>query len=392
MKRLAMFGVLLASGAALALDCATLPNPVYLQIGDTQEPVIKALARALRDSTVNPMTLVYLTSGSCTNIDALYNDTKLTVALKYVPSTAEDAAWTSASPSLSCTPPAGGQSIDLANSALFVSSCNPNPPPAGVALFEGPIQAYTLAVPKASTQTAITAEEAYFVFGFGNTDQLTPWNDETQLFIRTATKSTLLTWAALLGIPAAKWKGVRLDKSADVLTGIANSTAPEKAIGLLGAEIADGARSQVTVLAFQTWGQRAAYFPDSTPTSFDKKNLRDGHYVSWSPTVWITKVDSQGTPLNARAGYVIDALLGKKSLSPAPDFKPLDLVISKGLVPKCAMQVSRAVEGGDLSPYAPPEPCGCYFESKVGSSTCTVCSATAPCATGTCRDGFCEER
>src|SRR5262245_62013372 len=69
--------------------CSTLPNAVYLQIGDTQEPVIKALGKALRDSTVNPMTIVYVTSGSCTNIDAFYTGTPITVNPKYIPSAAE---------------------------------------------------------------------------------------------------------------------------------------------------------------------------------------------------------------------------------------------------------------------------------------------------------------
>lgn len=349
-------------------SCATLPNPVYLQIGDTQEPVIKALGKALRNSTVNPMTIVYTTSGSCTNIDAFYNGTNITVNPKYIPSSAESPSWTDTAASPSCIIQTGGHPVDLANSALFVASCNPNPPPAGIALFQGPVQAYTLAVPKASAQVAMTAEEAYFTFGFGNTSQVTPWSDEAFLFIRTATKSTLLTWAAIIGVPAAKWKGVRYDKSSEVLNAVSSSSSPEKTVGLLGAEIYDGARNNVSALAFRGYGQSLAYYPDSTPTSFDKKNLRDGHYLSWSPTVWLAKVDDAGVPNDPRVKYVIGSLLGKTDLSPAPDFKPLDIVISKGLVPDCAMQVTRSFEGGELSPYHPSEPCGCYFESKVGGA------------------------
>ena len=43
--------------------------------------------------------------------------------------------------------------------------------------------------------------------------------------------------------------------------------------------------------------------------------------------------------------------------------------LGAGLVPGCAMQVTRAYEAGDLSPYHPNAPCGCYFESKVGGSS-----------------------
>lgn len=360
--------------------CASLPNAVYLQIGDTQEPVIKALGKALRDSAVNPMTVVYVTSGSCTNIDAFYGGTNLTVNPKYIPADAERPGWTAADASPSCSMQSGGHPLDLANSALFVSSCNPAAPPAGVALFQGPVQAYTLVVPKASTQVAMTAEEAYFTFGFGNAGQVGPWHDEAFLFIRPSTKSTLLTWAALIGVPAARWKGVREESSSQVLNAVAASTAPEKTVGLLGAEIYDAARASVSALAYRTWGQRLAYYPDSTPTSFDKKNVRDGHYAAWSPTVWLARVDAQGRPTDARVKYLIDALLGSPAIAPAPDFRPLDLVISRGLVPDCAMQVTRAFEAGDLAPYHPASPCGCYFESKVGG-------ASPECADGGVADG-----
>jgi len=46
----------------------TLPNPVYLQVGDTQLNLMKRLGRALRDNKLpdgspNPITLVFITSG-----------------------------------------------------------------------------------------------------------------------------------------------------------------------------------------------------------------------------------------------------------------------------------------------------------------------------------------
>ena len=111
-------------------------------------------------------------------------------------------------------PPVAGVVPDIANSALFNSACTSDPPPATVHLTQGPAQAYVLAVPTASSQTAITLEEAYLVFGFGMAGMIAPWTDEAQLFIRTVTKSTLLAWAANLGVPADRWKGVRLDGSA----------------------------------------------------------------------------------------------------------------------------------------------------------------------------------
>src|SRR5690349_10807900 len=106
-----------------AADCSTLPNPIYLQVGDTQTNLMKSLVRALRDHASRPITLVFTTSGSCTNINGFYTQTPITTNFQYVPSAAEDPNWTQSSPALTCTPPAGGQIPDIGNSALFIASC-----------------------------------------------------------------------------------------------------------------------------------------------------------------------------------------------------------------------------------------------------------------------------
>lgn len=389
-----LLAVWLGSSRGLAqVDCGSLPNPLYLQVGDTQEPLMKSLARALRDADA-PITLIYVTAGSCTNVEAIYTGVPITKNPLYVPSTVEDAAWTTSKPALECKVPSGGHLVDVANSALFVSSCNASAPPADVKLFQGPVQGYGFVVPKASSQRAITAEEAYFAFGFGERGMAAPWTNEQLMFIRTVTKSTLLTLAATVRVPAASFKGVRLDKSSEVQSGVLASPDPEKTIGLLGVELFDRNRDKLNLLAFRAFGQRYAYYPDSTATSFDKRNLRDGHYVPWSPTVWLTKVDTTGKPLNATAAYVIDLILANE-VTPRPKFEPIDIAIGVGLVPECAMRVNRSYEAGDLSLYQPAEPCGCYFEAKAtgkAPASCLACDATKPCASGVCRHGYCEAR
>lgn len=389
----ALLALASASSAAAQVDCDALPNPVYLQVGDTQEPLMKALGRALRDEET-PLSLVYVTSGSCTNVEAIYTDVPITKNPLYIPSSSEAPDWTSKDPSRECKIEAGGHAVQIANSALFVSSCNPDEPPAGVALFQGPVQGYGFIVPKQSSERAITAEEGYFAFGFGNEGGAAPWDDEAFMFIRTVTKSTLLTLAAVLQVPAASWRGERFDKSSEVLSAVLASSEPEKTIGLLGVELYDGNRDKIDLLAFRAFGQRYAYFPDSTSTAFDKRNIRDGHYVPWSPTVWLTRVDGEGVPENEQAGYVIDLILGNH-VTPEPSFDPLEKVIGVGLVPDCAMSVTRAYEAGPLSPYRPEQPCGCYYETVATGKTppgCEACDGDNPCADGECRHGFCEAR
>jgi hypothetical protein len=379
--------------AQAQVACNTLPNVVYMQVGDTQEPLMKSLGQKLRANTPNPLTIVYKTSGSCTNIDAFYNDTKLTTNPLYIPSATEDSTWDPSKPSPTCTIDAAGVPLDLAVSATFVSSCNTDPPPAGVKLFTGPIQPYVFVVPEASTQKAITAEEAYFTFGFGQTANIDPWNDETHMFIRTTTKSTLITLAAAIDVPAAKWKGVPFDKSADVTNAVATSAKPEQTIGILGAEIYDKNRATLNALAFKAFGQRYAYYPDSTSQSLDKRNLRDGHYFPWAPTVYMAHVDGNGVITDARAKYIVD-LVTTYTGTPAQNFDALATLMGVNLVPECAMTVQRSFEGGDFSLYSSDEPCGCFFESVVGTApaSCKTCSDNGPCGSGKCRFGYCEAR
>jgi hypothetical protein len=247
-----------------------------------------------------------------------------------------------------------------------------------------------MAVPKASSQIAITFEEAYFVFGFGTAGMITPWTDPTQFFIRTITKSTLLTWAANIAVPGDKWLGTRFDGSPMVVSALQGTQTPETAIGILGAEVYDANRSTLTELAFRAKDQYAAYWADSTPTSRDKQNVRDGHNTVWSPTVWMYNNDGSGNAVNASAKYVVDMIAGH-AVTPTPNFDPNTIVANVGLVPDCAMRVSRQFDGGPLSLYQPSTSCTCKYLSVVDTTTCATCDDTTPCPIGVCRSGYCED-
>jgi hypothetical protein len=193
-------------------------------------------------------------------------------------------------------------------------------------------------------------------------------------------------------VPAAQWKGVRLDKSSDVLSSVQNAADTEATIGILGAEIYDKNRNTVSSLAFRAYGQYYAYYPDSRPETTDKRNLRDGHYTVWSPTEYMYRESSPGVPVNVAAKQVVDLIMGFAT-TPAADFDSLKTVIQQGLVPDCAMKVTRSSDGGPLSLYSPAEPCGCFFEkTATGNSACTPCTDNSPCGGGVCRHGFCEAR
>jgi hypothetical protein len=400
-----------------ANPCSALPGRiVYIESGDTQENLLKNLGRHLRDSA--NITLAFTLTGSCTLTADAYAGSKIAAntTLLYVPSTAENAAWTPAQPEATCVTSADGAPIDVAISALFVQSCNLGGPPAGsgLALLQGPIQAYTFVVPTSSDQTAIWAEEAYYAFGFGAMNPLAPtynpWNMEQLMFIRPATKSTLVATAKNIAVPPNKWKGMTLNASSDVVNAVtnANSSAAtaEPAIGILGAEVYDANRGRgLKTLAFQAFGQSAAYYPDSTSTAFDKQNLRDGHYTLWSPTVYITKVDGNDVPIDPAVKYIMDLVLGNPGATVPDGLAPegaapidgLADVVKVGLIPQCAMQVTRSEDGGDLSLYTPAEPCTCYYLSHIVGATgtptsCMACAEDVDCGDGAaaCIHGYCE--
>jgi hypothetical protein len=409
-------------GGSLPL-CSSLPGTlVYIQSADTQETVLDIVGRELRDSA--NITLAFELTGSCTVVPDLYQATPFptNTNLLYIPSTAECPTWTSSDPELTCVTSASDTTpIDLGIAALFPASCDDGPPPAGIGTFIGPIQAYTFVVPTAEfqTQTAISAEEAYYAFGDGLNNPVTwngnaEWNVPSQFYLRPSSKSTLVSTALNIGLTPTQMTLATADggtsdgrqllaSSTDVVTAVAAATSPQ-AIGILGSEVYDGDRGKgINVLAFSGFGQTNQYFPDSTTTSFDKQNIRNGNYTLWSPAVLIAPVSADaGVPSNPTVKYLTDVILGNPGATPPGGFvdggEPIDglgATVSAGLTPDCAMQVQRSADGAPVTSYTPPAPCTCYFLSKVPSAaalpaSCVACSASTPCATGSCFNGYCE--
>jgi hypothetical protein len=81
-----------------------------------------------------------------------------------------------------------------------------------------------------------------------------------------------------------------------------------------------------------------------------------------------------------------------------PEFDLIATEAGLGVVPDCAMRVSRDTEVGPLSSYMPPKSCECKFVSAatgVAEPTgCTPCISNDDCtaAAPSCNYGFCEVR
>jgi hypothetical protein len=402
---------------------------LYIESADTQETVLDIMGRELRDSA--NITITFELTGSCTVVPNIYQATPLpkNTEMLFIPSTDECPSWTSSDPELTCLTDANNPTpVDFGISALFPSSCPNGTPPAGFQQFIGPIQAYTFVVPTAefATQTSISAEEAYYAFGFGLNNPVTwtpmgsstavsEWNVPPQFFLRPATKSTLVSTALNIGLSPTQMTLATADggtsdgrqllgSSTDVLTGVAAATS-NQAIGILGSEVYDTNRGKgINELAYAGFGQTTRYYPDSTTTSFDKQNLRNGNYTLWSPAVIVEAVNSSGVSADPYVQYFTEAFLGTPGATPPGGYvdggTPIDglgATVSAGLTPDCAMQVQRTADGAPVTPYTPTAPCTCYYLSKVPSpaplpASCTTCTSSASCGTGSvgCFNGYCE--
>jgi hypothetical protein len=123
--------------------------------------------------------------------------------------------------------------------------------------------------------------------------------------------------------------------------------------------------------------------------------VRDGHYAIWGPLHLLYRADQLGNPLNeANRQQVTDILGYLAGTKPLPNgIRLLDVYAQSGVVPECAMRVTRAADGGNITPYRAPSPCSCLFDLKAtGATDCTPCTVQGDCGMGeTCSQGYCEK-
>jgi hypothetical protein len=395
-----------SSGKACA-DLSAHGTVVYITGSSAAKPFLQQIAQQVAAQGIY---IVYASTGSCVGVDAILNGTPITTGPT---ASAPNATYwdSSSSTGQACDLPAPGVPADIGASDVFAQSCT------GYELSDldalqirdahGPIQTMTFVVPANSAYFEISAQAAYFVFGFGETGGVRDasgatavWNKEDLLFQRSASSGTQAMLAAAIGVPATVWKGkphkTSDDVAADIQAAGQKQDTANQALGILAADYIDGKnlRAQVRVLGFQDSSQHCAMFPDSTSNAHDKRNVRDGHYPVWGPLHLLLKVDHSGNPVNLANRQAITDIVGYLSGTKAlPNgVQLLDVYAQSGLVPECAMHVARAKDGGNILPFAPSSPCSCLFDVKAtGATSCTPCKVQGDCGSGqTCSQGYCE--
>jgi hypothetical protein len=397
-----------ARAQAQGVNCADVGGAagrrIYLTGSTAAAPFMATVGRALA-SGASPIYLIYQnTRGSCDGVHAMLDGAPVPLAGT---ATYYDPAIFAGDGGAIPVCNLGAAPVDVGVSDVYQDSCvdfaDIHTLPPGVRDFLGPNQVMTFVVPAASSQTIISRDAAYLIYGFGaTTNPVAPWTDHNLIFQRTAASGTQSMISIAIGVPAARWAGILSPRGGSggnlrdsVLDQNANAANAEATIGILAADVADqnrasGPTTGLKILAYQHAGQSCAYYPDASPTSLDKINVRDGHYPIWGPLHFLTTVGTDGRPTNADVATLMDFLT-----SVAPPAELLQAEIAASVVPQCAMKVTRFKEVGPYVPYRPPNPCGCFFDTRVGAGAvadCTACGDATPCAAGKiCSYGYCED-
>jgi hypothetical protein len=376
-----------------------LPQPIVYATGSTAiQPYMARVAQVLESLSI--ASVVYLGAGSCFGVSGMLEPTQNTLQSIGATATYYDPALDSNGnvQQGTCTIDEATKIADLGISDVFPTTCVPalasqGGLPNNLHDFFGPVQVMEMVVPASSSETSISNEAAYMVWGFGSNSGVTPWTDATFLLQRSASSGTQNMIGATIGLSAAAWQGVSNSTSGKVLASITNvangkgidggpATDPDaidKTMGILASDVADGNRQYLKPLAFQDVGEACGWYPDSTASSFDKTNVRDGHYPIWGPSHLIAYADANGNATNNAVATLIAAMNGQNTQVLAT-LDVIQFYAKSHIIPTCAMHVQRAQDGHDYQPYAPSTSCSCYYDLEAtGQTSCMSCKIDSDC-------------
>lgn len=406
---LLVLGALLfaAPAPALAQSCLDLPNPVIGAGGSASVPLLSRVGAALRSNPSPAVTVIYQSPGACFGITPYVDGTTITGTASYWDPPPAGSPPDTPPVQRTCNLPLTGITPDFGMLGTSGTLCEGvTEIPDGIGDFAGPVTSWSLIVPTSSTQQVISGEAGYFIYGLGPIEgQVAPWTDPAHIWGRSATSAALIALALAIGVPPERmgsfFSGANADH--DVVTNGAmitrvvesGATAADATLGFVSTEVADANRGRVRSLAYQHYGQSCGYTPDSSTTSFDKRNVRDGHYFLWSAYHFYTPVDSAGVIADPETRRFVGYFTGTE---PLPPELPLnEIIAANGTIPECAMQVWRDSDLGPLYSYLPEAPCGCSYEALVTGAApagCTACDEASDCPSSApvCRAGYCEVR
>jgi hypothetical protein len=366
-------------------------NVIYMTGAADFGPLLKQVTPLLAASDP-PYRGVFLNGTSCSGVKAAFQPT----TIKDTPGTTTKAAsyaffFDDNGTQTSCTLDPEGKTVDIGVSDLYANACDSSYQEDGsVAGYLGPAVTFGFIVPMVSKQTAISVEAAHLVFGLGGQNPTgspaTPWTNPTYFSIRNSGAASVALAAELIHVPRTAFWGVDRLSSDGIKDALTQSPKPEESIGIVSIDYADSNRGNLRALYLQAEGQISGFLPDSTLSSKDKMNVRDGHYPMWGYVHFYTSTVN-GVPTAAAGAFV------SRFAVPKLDQALVTAMIDASLVPQCAMKVARTSEMGPVTTNPLKYRCGCYFDYRTtGRASCPICNTNNDCPTAApaCNYGFCE--
>jgi hypothetical protein len=374
-------------------------NRIYMYGTSDFAPMLKA-AQPLLSAASPPYRAFFLNASSCAGVISVFDSTKRLITNPAAGATPNYAFYfDDGGNQQNCLLDSAGNTVDIGVSNLFAPTCNTSTatymPGTTVSDYTGAIVPFALSVPAASTQVSISAEAAHAVFGLsgksstlgGTWKDATPWTDPTYYFIRNSSSGSTVLSAVMFNVPKTKFWGIDRLSTDNLRDSMLATTEAEASIGILSIVDADVNRGNLRSLYLQSPGQITGYLPDSNKNSFDKMNVRDGHYPLWGYEHFFTPIGAGGVPSDAAKAFVTRFTIARL------DPHLLDNIIAASLVPQCAMKVTRsAADMGNFSTNKGLQ-CGCYFDFKTtGKTSCQPCGSSSDCPSdhSACNYGYCE--
>jgi len=264
--------------------------------------------------------------------------------------------------------------------------------------FLGPVQGLVPIVAKSFYYDAMTVDELLDVYACGAKLKILGTFSDNSIIYNYDPHSNGMRelWARGLGASNGEVFPLGLSTALgltaqSMVDKVASTNSPDATtIGYTSTEFYDANRGLVSGLKVRGVNQVKAYLPDSDATKLDKINIREGRYTIQGALKFVAQVDSTGVPTNAAAKKIVYWMQGNPLADPLP-FDVNQIYALNGVVPQCAMRLTKDNDLPVFKHYTDPSPCNCSFDLlATGKTSCTPCSAAAPCATGRCSHGYCE--
>jgi hypothetical protein len=395
--------------------CSTLANPIYMKGTTAVVPLVRRLGAKLAQLPT-PHTLIWQNRAACEAIGNVTRPPVPTVILNQTASYFVEASNGKVA-ELSCNLP-NTQTFDVAISDIFASSCPQSYQdhldlmPAGYKEFLGPVQGLVPIVAQSYLYYSdITAEELSDIYMCGAKGRILTFTDDRFIANYADLDGMRELMALAMGVRGAAFHAAVSQGDAftsffvvsgqptatEVMTAIASTINVDASIGYTSTEVYDDNRDQVRALKLRGLSQKRAYLPDTDLTSRDKINIREGRYTVQSALKLVAHVDANLVPDRPGAKKLVDWLLGNPIQDPGLQL-PVDIIsiyAQSGVVPQCAMKVTKDTDNPIFRPFVPDRPCHCFFQTQATGAQsiagCTPCTTSATCATGqSCSYGYCE--